>query len=412
MTARPAPPTVLELFAGAGGMAVGLHRAGFQHVGLLERDPSAVHTLRANAASGAGVRPDIEIDVTEVRQFRYGSTIPRDIELLAAGTPCQPFSLAGSHRGTADERNLFPEVFRAQRELVPRAVLVENVWGLARPDFRPYLDYLLLRLALPFEARRTHEGWAAHKVRLATAVSRSRHSTPTYDVRVAAMECANFGVPQRRNRLFIVAIRTDVEVPWVWPQARYSEAGLFAAKYVSGTYWQEHGLRSRPGPRRATVESTAVPAGTSRWRTVRDVLGCLPAPVLNGHERHHPNHYRIPGAREYRGHNGSCIDEPAKTLKAGVHGVPGGENMVRLAGGSLRYFSIHEAALLQTFPPAYVFCGTRSSMIRQIGNAAPVRVVQRLGRKLREALACSAARGGTFRAPLVDLVEGAVLSRL
>jgi DNA (cytosine-5)-methyltransferase 1 len=403
---------VLELFAGAGGMAVGLHRAGFQHVALLERDPNAVATLRANAASGAGVRPDADIEVTEIRRFRYGRAIARDVALLAAGTPCQPFSLAGNHRGTADERNLFPEVFRAQRELVPRAVLVENVWGLARPGFRPYLEYLLLRLALPYVTRRAHEGWASHKVRLTTALSRARRSTPTYDVRVAAVECANFGVPQRRNRLFIIATRTDLEGPWNWPEARYSEAGLLDAKYISGTYWREHGLRSRRGPKRGRAESMVVPVGTSRWRTVRDVLGCLPAPTRNGHERHHPNHYWIPGAREYRGHNGSCIDEPAKTLKAGVHGVPGGENMVRLAGGSLRYFSIHEAALLQTFPPAYVFCGTRSSMVRQIGNAAPVRVVQLLGRKLREALGYSPARGGGFRAPLVDLVEGAALSQL
>jgi DNA (cytosine-5)-methyltransferase 1 len=387
-------------------MALGLDRAGFAHAGLVERDLNAVQTLRANAESGVGLGFGSEIEPTDIHQVRYNT---KGVTLLAAGVPCQPFSLAGNHKGGLDDRNLFPEVFRAQRALEPSVVLLENVWGLARPNFRQYLEYILLQLALPSLPPKGREAWMRHKDRLKASLTKERRGI-TYDVWISAMECANFGVPQRRNRLFIVAFRTDLDIAWKWPMATHSEAGLLYAKYYSKTYWADHEITPTRTPQAERQEMMLATAPLRRWRTVRDAIGKLPAPALNGNGGHHANHYSIEGARSYRGHTGSVWDEPSKTLKAGVHGVPGGENMLLLADGSVRYFTVHEAAILQTFPKQYVFCGTRSAMIRQIGNAAPMRVVEVLGKRILRL--SQEAREGTCRVPHVDLIDGAKLRHL
>lgn len=99
-----------------------------------------------------------------------------------------------------------------------------------------------------------------------------------------------------------------------------------------------------------------------------------------------PNHRFQPGARSYPGHTGSALDEPAKTLKAGVHGVPGGENMLLRPEGRVRYFSVRESARLQAFPDDFLFHGTWTETMRQLGNAAPVTLAELLARDIRSHL--------------------------
>jgi DNA (cytosine-5)-methyltransferase 1 len=120
------------------------------------------------------------------------------------------------------------------------------------------------------------------------------------------------------------------------------------------------------------------------WRTVRDAISDLPDPI--GHKNEIPNHRYIPGARVYPGHTGSPLDEPAKTLKAGDHGVPGGENMLVYPNGKVRYFTVRESARLQTFPDDFIFEGTWGEAMRQLGNAVPVKLGQIIANSVKERL--------------------------
>jgi DNA (cytosine-5)-methyltransferase 1 len=107
---------------------------------------------------------------------------------------------------------------------------------------------------------------------------------------------------------------------------------------------------------------------------VRDAISDLPAPTEGAAVPN--NHVFNPGARSYPGHTGSPLDEPAKTLKAGDHGVPGGENMLRALNGQLRYFTVRESARLQSFPDDFLFRGSWTETMRQLGNAVPVRLAE------------------------------------
>jgi DNA (cytosine-5)-methyltransferase 1 len=116
------------------------------------------------------------------------------------------------------------------------------------------------------------------------------------------------------------------------------------------------------------------------WRTVREALLDLPDPekLMPSGRTFHLNHSHQPGARPYPGHTGSPLDLPAKTLKAGDHGVPGGENMMVNDDGSYRYFTVRESARLQTFPDGYKFHGAWGETMRQLGNAVPVELARQV----------------------------------
>ena len=121
------------------------------------------------------------------------------------------------------------------------------------------------------------------------------------------------------------------------------------------------------------------------WRTTRDAIAGLPEPTVKGSETWH-NHKLQEGARSYPGHTGSVLDLPAKTLKAGVHGVPGGENMIALPDGRVRYLTVRESARLQTFPDDFRFHGSWTETMRQLGNAVPVELAHVVAASVREHL--------------------------
>src|SRR5690348_15961154 len=115
----------LELFTGAGGLALGVAKAGFAHSAVIEWNADACSTSRANAAR-LDIMRDWPVFEQDVRDYDFSKHHDR-IALIAAGAPCQPFSLGGKHRGHADDRNMFPQLFRAVREALPSAVIIENV---------------------------------------------------------------------------------------------------------------------------------------------------------------------------------------------------------------------------------------------------------------------------------------------
>lgn len=171
--------TAVELCAGAGGQALGLEMAGFQHAALVEIDPHCCDTLRGN-------RKEWNVLQQDLREFD-GRPF-NGIDLLAGGLPCPPFSVAGKQLGDADERNLFPEGIRLVQEIRPRAVMFENVRGILDAVFVDYRRYISGQIA--------SLGYRA-------------------DWRL--LNASDYGVPQLRPRVVFIALRNDVEGGFPWP---------------------------------------------------------------------------------------------------------------------------------------------------------------------------------------------------
>lgn len=398
----------IELFAGAGGLAMGMAEAGFHHCGLVEWNPYACQTIRENPGRYADALGRFPLHEADARQVDYAA-LGKDVAVVSGGPPCQPFSLGGKHGGRDDARDMFPEAVRAIREVGPQAFVFENVKGLLRQNFKSYLRYIELQLAHPFMIRENDEAWESHLARLETRdASKRAEDEPMYDVHVQLLNAANYGVPQKRERVFIVGFRRGLEVKWKFPEPTHSEEALLRSMWITGDYWKRHRVpkASRPSlpPRLAARVAKIAAQGLGLdklpWVTVRDTIARLPDPVREP-DNGIPNHAYIPGARTYPGHTGSPLDEPAKTLKAGDHGVPGGENMIAMPDGTVRYFTIREAALIQTFPDDYVFHGSWGEIMRQLGNAVPVKLAEAVAREVAAHLNAVAAKAASGKAQAV-----------
>lgn len=369
----------VELFAGAGGLGLGLSRSGFCHCAVVEWDKHALRTLESNRSAGTEHVTDWPITAGDVRDFRF-SELARPVHLVSGGVPCQPFSLGGKHGGDQDRRNMFPAFVQAVRTLQPQALIIENVKGLLRKSFRKYFDYVLLQLTHPEILPGSDESWEGHFERLRNHVAFGRRLGLSYEPQFRLVNAADFGVPQARERVFIVAFRLDVAASWKFPAPTHSQEALEFDQRVSGDYWHRHNLRM---PRRPALTVRLLPDRLP-WVTVRDVISDLPE--FGTWEADRMQHRFQGGARPYAGHTGSPLDSPAKTLKAGDHGVPGGENMAVLDDGTARYFSVREAARLQTFPDDFRFEGSWTEMMRQLGNAVPVELAEYIGGSVASAL--------------------------
>jgi DNA (cytosine-5)-methyltransferase 1 len=381
------------LFAGAGGLALGISKAGFRHAAVVEWDHDACETIRRNKASKVEHVVEWSLHETDVRNFEFAS-IAGDVDLLAAGVPCQPWSIGGKHRGYEDERNLFPDTIRAVVALRPKAILIENVKGLTRQTFANYFTYIQFMLEFPEVGRRPNEDWIDHRKRLEELVSSGGkgYGGLRYNVVPRLVNAADYGVPQRRERVFIAAFRSDLGVEWSFPCETHSQDALLAEQWLTGVYWDRHKVsQKRRPPKPVGIESRLAKAPLfprHPWLTVRDRIADLPDPE-SASARAIPNHVFQPGARSYVGHTGSPLDEPAKTIKAGDHGVPGGENMIAYPDGRVRYFTVREAARIQTFPDDFVFASSWTENMRQLGNAVPVELGRVMADDIKRALACS-----------------------
>lgn len=370
----------IELFAGGGGMALGMRRAGFAHKALIEFNHNATKVLSHNAELHPTLWSSAAVLQQDVRDWLADLDETPDVDLIAGGPPCQPFSLAGVHAGDSDDRNMFPAALDIVRELLPPLVVFENVPGLTRPSFAPYYQYVQKQLSRPTVRPRDDEMWSDHFSR----VLRSR-AIPRYHVYEEHVDAADLGVPQNRKRVFLIGIRADLPGADSWGGIvrNHSRDALLYDQYVESTYWEEYDLPQPELPERLRAQVTRLKGtgrpSTRRWRTLRDALKGLTPPIEGKDAPGVADHRGIPGARVYRKHTGSPIDWPSKTIKAGVHGVSGGEAMIRFADDSLRYLTVREAARIQGFPDDYRFPGPRSRVMGVIGNAVAVDVAETIG---------------------------------
>ncbi len=365
----------IELFGGAGGLALGISELGFKTESFVEYDHPSCLTLRMNQLLGTPLVSEWPVVEDDVRNVDY-SKFKSGLDLLSGGPPCQPFSMGGKARAYNDTRDMFPEAVRAVRELRPKAFIFENVKGLTRQTFASYFSYIQLQLTYPSIIRLAGEEWVEHLARLEKAHTSGEHLE--YRVVVRLLNAADYGVPQKRERVIFVGFREDLELEWTFPEPTHSAARLLYDKWVTGEYWERHEVPiSERGkkPEIAVIEKIErnVDLKKKPWQTVRDAIHDLPEPKREDNS-HFKNHRLNLGAKVYPGHTGSHIDEPSKTIKAGTHGVPGGENMLLRPDGSVRYFTIREAARLQNFPDDYVFPVAWSESMRQLGNAVPVKL--------------------------------------
>jgi DNA (cytosine-5)-methyltransferase 1 len=373
----------LEIFSGAGGLAKGLELSGFNHAAFVEFNKDACATLRTN------FEPE-KVFFGDVRDFKFSSL--NQVDIVAGGPPCQPFSLGGSHKADQDSRDMFPYAIQAIEELKPKAFIFENVKGLLRPSFSDYFKYIILRLSFPEAKRKEDVEWQEH-LRLLEKIKYSSYSGMKYKVSFKLINAADYGVPQRRERVVIVGSRSDVSESWTFPKPTHSEERLLWNMYVTKEYWDYHmvplkdrniqpaAIKNRVGQLKNQLGMIA--PELRPWLTVRDALIDVPDP-RNVHNI--PDHIFRDGARTYAGHTGSEYDWPAKTIKAGGHGVPGGENMMRFPNGLVRYFTVFEAKLIQTFPSDFVIEGSWGEALRQIGNAVPVVLAEKIGLSLKDLL--------------------------
>lgn len=325
----------IDLFSGAGGLSLGLMQAGWDVRIAVEYEATAVETHKKNM-------PDVLHVCDDVREVDFAS-YRGEIDLVAGGPPCQPFSVSGKQMGHLDVRDMVPEFIRAVREIKPRAFLMENVNGLTTSRFMPYLEKKLDEL-------RDLE----------------------YDVHWRVLNAADYGVPQKRLRLFVVGL--PVGTPFSFPNPTH-------------------------GPR-----------GKQQYQTVRDALDGAPEDIPNKAKvvfAKNPILRRSPYAGMLFNGKGRPLnlDAPALTIPATAGGnrthiIDPHGNILHYhahlqAGGAplqgeavgCRRLTVRESARLQTFPDWFEFCGRRNQHYMQIGNAVPPQLAKCVGEAVLTALA-------------------------
>lgn len=326
--------TSIELFAGAGGLALGMEKAGFTHIMLNEIDHSACETLRKNRPNWNIVENDIhEIDF---RPF-YGK-----VDLLTGGFPCQAFSFAGKRLGFEETRGtLFFELARAVKECQPKVFMAENVKGLLEHDGGRTLQVIKSVIA--------ELGYTLIEPRVLRALQ--------YDV------------PQKRERLILIAIRNDIAplVKFQWPDVSNKYRTLRDAFFAGDLYGCDvpNSIgQAYPESKRKVME--LVPEGGD-WRN-------LPPDVAKDYMK---RSYSLGGGKTGMARR-LALDEASLTLTC----APAQKQTERCHPKETRPLTVREYARIQTFPDEWQFCGSLSAQYKQIGNAVPVNLSWAVGRSL------------------------------
>ncbi|MDA8322552.1 MAG: DNA (cytosine-5-)-methyltransferase [Actinomycetota bacterium] len=308
--------TSVEICAGAGGQALGLEQAGFAHQAVVEIDASACETLRINRGADWKI---VEGDVRNLDGRGYAG-----IDLFAGGVPCPPFSIAGRQLGADDDRDLFPQALRMIEAAGPRAVLLENVRGLAAARFDGYRGQVLGRLA-----RLGYRAWWQ------------------------LIQASEHGVPQLRPRFVLVAIREPWAARFTWPEpspAPPPTVGVVLADLMAAGGWP----------------------GAAAWR---DRAGQIAPTLVGGSKKHGGPDLGPTRARQAWRRLG--VDG------LGVADAPPGPHFPPDAAPRL---TVPMVARLQGFPDDWRFYGRKTAAYRQVGNAFPPPVARALGAAIAAAL--------------------------
>ncbi|MFD9353238.1 DNA cytosine methyltransferase [Streptomyces sp. NPDC060031] len=386
MTARRTRPQFdtplasVEICAGAGGQASGLHEAGFDHEALVEWDPHAVATLKKNIGSWPGWTKE-KIDSLEpgdVRKFLESAECKEiiangtRIDLLAGGVPCPPFSLAGKQLGPDDERDLFPDMLEIVDKLRPRAIMIENVRGILEPPevFIEYRRKILERL--------DELGYDVPKIR-------STDSPRKQDLAMRRvwrrMDAKQFGVPQLRPRAILVAIHRDVEARhnFTWPTRDELVGGTLRetldlsmrARYKA--YWT-----TKPVPECDLTGEAAYNKWVKAASEAED-RGIKIAPTLVGGSRKHGGADLGP-TRAKRAW--ALLGVDANGVANETDKCDPERDLFRENGPML---TVQQAALVQGFRD-WKFSGGKTAQYRQVGNAFPPPVAEAVGRAIAAVL--------------------------
>jgi DNA (cytosine-5)-methyltransferase 1 len=305
--------TVLEMCAGAGGQALGFEQAGYEHSALVELDEEACKTLRFNRPHWNVIRGDLN---------EFDASPYSNVDLVAGGLPCPPFSKAGKQLGSQDERNLFPAALRIIQQIRPRAVVIENVRGILDAVFSDY------RIAFSKQMGKLGY-WSDWKL----------------------FNSSDFGVPQLRPRVLFVALRKGTEQDFIWPEPTYSKAptvGECLYDLMVSNGWK----------------------GAKAWKAAANEI----APTIVGGSKKHGGPdlgpTRAKRAWEELGVNGHLLAKEAPA--SNFVGMP--------------HLTVRMVARLQGFPDDWKFVGAKTSTYRQVGNAFPPPVARAVATQVRRCL--------------------------
>ena len=324
----------IELFAGAGGLALGLEKAGFSPVLLNEFDKYACETLRKN-------RPNLNVVEDDVHNIDF-NCYKGEVDFLSGGFPCQAFSYAGNQKGFEDTRGtLFFEFARAIKEIQPKVFLGENVKGLL-----------------------THDNGNTFKI-----ISKVIDELGYYLVPPRVLRAVMYKVPQKRERIFLVGIRKDYadKVCFEWPSP-YKRVMTLRDAFYKGELFDSDVPESecQKYPKRKAEILSLVPQGGD-WRD-------LPIDIQKEYMK---GSFYLDGGKTGMARRLS-LDEPSLTLTCS----PAQKQTERCHPLKTRPLSVREYARIQTFPDEWEFMGPLTNKYKQIGNAVPVNLAEAMGHKL------------------------------